>query len=122
MRHDGHITGSQQRIATTIDTPGHGPAISIQRKVLAVVVGGVLYGVLSWITNFSAVSGAFDGNLRPAVAIPVVYGFIYGPWVGFLVDFLGNLGLDYSSGFLGYPPDPATGNLLRDVVAAYVLN
>jgi len=118
----GTSTGSQQRIATTIDTPGHGPAISIQRKVLAVVVGGVLYGVLSWITNFSAVSGAFDGNLRPAVAIPVVYGFIYGPWVGFLVDFLGNLGLDYSSGFLGYPPDPATGNLLRDVVAAYVLN
>ncbi len=119
-------TGNQQKTAPNpgenMAEPARAAGISTQRKVLAVVVGSVLYGLLSWITNFSAVSGAFDGNLRPAVAIPLVYGFIYGPWVGFLVGFLGNLGLDYSSGFLVYPPDPATGNLLRDVVAAYVLN
>ncbi|MBX3010403.1 MAG: hypothetical protein KF832_02810 [Caldilineaceae bacterium] len=92
------------------------------RPWLAIVLGSLLYGGLSWVTNFSAVSGAFDGNLRPGVAIPIVFGFIYGPFVGFMVGFLGNLGLDYSSGFLSYPPDPATGNLLRDVVAGYFLN
>lgn len=92
------------------------------RPWLAIVLGSLLYGGLSWVTNFSAISGAFDGNLRPGVAIPIVFGFIYGPFVGFMVGFLGNLGLDYSSGFLGYPPDPATGNVLRDVVAGYFLN
>lgn len=89
---------------------------------LAIVLGSLLYGGLSWVTNFSTISGAFDGNLRPGVAIPVAFGFIYGPFVGFMVGFLGNLGLDYASGFLGYPPDPATGNLLRDLTAGYFLN
>lgn len=93
-----------------------------QRQWLAVVMGGLLYGGLSWVTNFSTIGGAFDGNLRPGVAIPVVFGFIYGPSVGFLVGFLGNLGLDYSSGFLHYPPDPATGNFLRDLVVGCILN
>lgn len=92
------------------------------RQWLAVILGSLVYGGLSWVTNFSTISGAFDGNLRPGVAIPVVFGFIYGPFVGFLVGFLGNLGLDYASGFLGYPPDPATGNFLRDLVAGYFLN
>lgn len=92
------------------------------RQWLAVILGSLVYGGLSWVTDFSTISGAFDGNLRPGVAIPVVFGFIYGPFVGFLVGFLGNLGLDYASGFLGYPPDPATGNVLRDLVAGYFLN
>ncbi len=109
-------------LVTPVVAPLRGRVLRLLRSLLAIVVGSLLYGFLSWITNFSAVSGAFDGNLRPAVAIPVVFGFIYGPWVGFLVGFLGNLGLDYSSGFLVYPPDPATGNLLRDGMVAYLLN
>ena len=92
------------------------------RLVGAVLFGTLLYGTLSWITNFTPIGGAFEGQLRPGVAIPIVFGFIYGPLVGFLSGFLGNLGLDYLSGALNYPPDPASGNLVRDLSAAYFLN
>ena len=92
------------------------------RLVGVILLGTLLYGALSWITNFTPIGGAFDGQLRPGVAIPIVFGFIYGPLVGFLCGFLGNLGLDYVSGYVSYPPDPATGNLVRDLFAAYFLN
>lgn len=92
------------------------------RLVGITLLGTILYGTLSWITNFTPIGGAFEGQLRPGVAIPIVFGFLYGPWVGFLSGFLGNLGLDYLTGSVSYPPDPATGNLIRDFFAAYFLN
>jgi HAMP domain-containing protein len=64
-----------------------------RREATALIIGIVLYGVLSWLTSFVNLSvNAINVNLvlRPAVVVPILMGFFYGPVVGFGVGFFGN--------------------------------
>ena len=69
------------------------------REVVYAAIGAALYGVLSWVTNFLALPAAGNISLRPAVAIPMFFGIAFGPWVGFLSGFVGNVLGDFLSGY-----------------------
>lgn len=96
-----------------------------RRELVATIVGIVLYGGVAWLSNFSGLAGSLGVDIRPAVAIPMALGFIYGPIVGFAAGMFGNLLGDFLQGYIvlsGYPPDPATGNVFRDVLASYYIH
>ncbi|MFN8377193.1 MAG: ECF transporter S component [Anaerolineae bacterium] len=93
-----------------------------RRELIAMLIGVALYAGLSLVTNYAEMDTAGLADIRPSVAIPIFFGFIYGPVVGFVVGFGGNLLFDVLVGNTMFPPDPMTGNALRDVVAGFVLN
>jgi len=93
--------------------------------VLAMVVGIILYGGISWLMNVAPMSGSAGADIRPAIAIPIIFGFVYGPWVGFGVGLMGNLLGDTLSGYLygvPLPPDIYPVPQCCDVIAGYFLN
>lgn len=92
------------------------------RELLLIVIGALLYGGTSWLTNISPLAGAFGGQIRPGVAIPIIMGFTGGPIVGFFVGFLGNLFTDFVSAGLHYPPTPDMGTTLHNVITGFNLN
>ncbi|GIW10714.1 MAG: hypothetical protein KatS3mg061_1771 [Dehalococcoidia bacterium] len=64
-----------------------------RRAMVALVVGALLYGVTSWLTSFLNLSVSavnLSLVLRPAVVVPILMGFFYGPLVGLGVGFFGN--------------------------------
>lgn len=67
------------------------------QQIIYVAVGTVLYTVLGLATNFLLLPGAINVNFRPAVAIPLFLGIAFGPIVGFLVGFAGNMIVDFVS-------------------------
>lgn len=69
------------------------------REVVYAAIGAALYGVFSWATNFIPLPAAGNITFRPAVAIPMFFGVVFGPWVGFLTGFVGNMLGDFISGF-----------------------
>ena len=69
------------------------------REVVFAALGAALYGVLSWATNALALPAAGNVALRPAVCIPMFFGIVFGPWVGFISGFLGNIIGDALSGW-----------------------
>jgi energy-coupling factor transport system substrate-specific component len=69
------------------------------REVVYAAIGAALYGVFSWATNFVPLPAAGNITFRPAVAIPMFFGVVFGPWVGFLTGFVGNMLGDFISGF-----------------------
>ncbi len=69
------------------------------REVVYSAIGAALYGVLSFATNFVPLPAAGNITFRPAVAIPLFFGIVFGPWVGFLTGFVGNMLGDFISGF-----------------------
>jgi HAMP domain-containing protein len=96
-----------------------------RRELVAMVIGVLLYGGIAWLTKFSDIAGTVGADIRPAVAIPIFFGFVYGPIVGFVTGMFGNFLGDALLGYLaGYPlpPDFATGDVVRDVFIAYYLN
>lgn len=99
-----------------------------RRELFAMAAGIALYSGISWLTNILPVTGSLGGEIRPAIAVPIVFGFVYGPIVGFGVGMLGNLLGDAFSGFLvGYPlpPDFLEYNpppQCCEVVVGYLLN
>jgi uncharacterized membrane protein len=96
------------------------------------LVGSLLYGASSWLTNSFPLtesaqvqlgSGlAVSLSVRPGVAIPIFAGFAFGPAVGFVVGSLGNFLGDLWSGYLAYPPSPPTGSLGMDLVQGFLVN
>ncbi len=84
--------------------------------------GALLYGGMSWLTNIFPLNVAGGVDIRPGVAVPMFFGFAFGPLVGFVVGALGNLLGDWWSGYIVYPPDPATGNVVVDVIQSAYLN
>ncbi len=93
--------------------------------------GIILYAGLSYLTNVFPLaspavvrigSGAVQLSVRPGVVIPIFFGFAFGPWVGFLTGMGGNFLGDLFSGYLIYPPVPATGRLWYDLTQGYLLN
>ncbi len=73
------------------------------RQVVYAAVGAALYGVLSWATNVIQLPSVSLVALRPAVVIPVFFGLVYGPSVGFLTGFVGNALGDALTGWGVFP-------------------
>ncbi|HEY71650.1 MAG: hypothetical protein B6I35_08300 [Anaerolineaceae bacterium 4572_32.2] len=69
------------------------------REVVFAALGAALYGVLSFGSNMIALPAAGNIALRPAVCIPMFFGVVFGPWVGFISGFLGNIIGDSLSGW-----------------------
>lgn len=69
------------------------------REVVFAAIGAALYGVLSALTNFLQIPGAANVSVRPAVAIVFFFGLAFGPIVGFITGFLGNIIADLLSGY-----------------------
>jgi uncharacterized membrane protein len=69
------------------------------REVVYMAIGAALYGVLGWATAIARLPGPFNVSARPAVAILVLFGGIFGPWVGFFTGLVGNIIIDLLSGY-----------------------
>jgi len=69
------------------------------REVVYAAIGAALYAVLSVATNFLQIPAAANVSIRPAVAIPMFFGLAFGPWVGLIAGFVGNLISDLVSGY-----------------------
>ncbi|CAM5793926.1 MULTISPECIES: ECF transporter S component [Brevibacillus] len=66
-------------------------------KVRVIGMGVVLYGFLSYITDYIPIAGS---SLRPAIVILTIIGACFGPLTGFLFGALGTLLSDVLSGQL----------------------
>jgi energy-coupling factor transport system substrate-specific component len=79
-------------------------------------IGAALYGVLGWATSFLRIPGPFNTSIRPAVAIPMFFGAVFGPWVGFFSGMVGNIIIDLLSGY-GFSWNWSLGNGLLGLIA-----
>ena len=66
-----------------------------QREIIATGVGIIIYIVITWFTSFAQLNTGLGIELRPGIVIPIIFGFVYGPLVGFAVGALGNTLSDY---------------------------
>lgn len=75
------------------------------RQVVYMAIGAALYAVLSYLFNGTvfAVPSVSQVALRPAIAIPMFFGFAFGPVVGFFTGAVGNMFGDALTGFGLYP-------------------
>ncbi|WP_067929296.1 ECF-type riboflavin transporter substrate-binding protein, partial [Alicyclobacillus shizuokensis] len=69
------------------------------KRVVVIGIGAVLYGLLSYATNFIPVSG---NSLRPAIVILTLLAAWYGPLVGFFAGAIGSFLTDLLAGQI-YP-------------------
>ncbi|MBO8163491.1 MAG: ECF-type riboflavin transporter substrate-binding protein [Brevibacillus sp.] len=65
------------------------------KTVVVIGIGAVLYGLLSYVTNFIPVGG---NSLRPAIALLTLMGAMFGPLVGFFAGTFGAMINDLFSG------------------------
>src|SRR3712207_4579577 len=86
------------------------------REVVFMAIGAALYGVLGWATAALRIPGPFNTSIRPAVAIPMFFGAIFGPWVGFFTGFVGNVIIDLLSGY-GFSWNWSLGNGLLGLIS-----
>jgi energy-coupling factor transport system substrate-specific component len=86
------------------------------REVVYMAIGAALYGVLSWLTNALHLPTVSLVSLRPAVAIPLFFGWVFGPIVGFFAGAMGNILGDFLTGW-GVFPAWDLGNGLMGLVA-----
>jgi uncharacterized membrane protein len=91
------------------------------REVVWMAIGAALYAVFSWIFNGSVffIPSVSQVTLRPAIAIPMFFGFAFGPVVGFFTGAVGNMFGDALTGF-GLSPQWSIGNGLVGLVAGMV--
>lgn len=79
---------------------GRTSAWAIQtREIVYMAIGAALYAVLGSISVPLRLPGAFNVQVRPAIVIPMFFGAVFGPWVGFFAGFVGNIIIDLISGF-----------------------
>ncbi|MEN4011519.1 MAG: ECF transporter S component [Chloroflexota bacterium] len=92
------------------------------RQVVYMAIGAALYAVLSFLFNGTvfAVPSVSQVALRPAIAIPMFFGFAFGPSVGFFTGAVGNMFGDALTGF-GLSPQWSVGNGLIGMVAGMSL-
>ncbi len=81
------------------------------REVVWMAIGAALYAVFSWLFNGTvfAVPSLSQVALRPAIAIPMFFGYAFGPVVGFFSGAVGNMFGDALTGF-GLSPQWSIGN------------
>jgi uncharacterized membrane protein len=92
------------------------------REVVYMAIGAALYAILSFLFNGTvfAVPSVSQVALRPAIAIPMFFGFAFGPSVGFFTGAVGNMFGDALTGF-GLSPQWSVGNGLIGMVAGMAL-
>ena len=88
------------------------------RQVVWMAIGAALYAVFSWLFNGTVfvVPSASQVALRPAIAIPMFFGYAFGPVVGFFTGAVGNIFGDALTGF-GLSPQWSIGNGLIGFIA-----
>ena len=88
------------------------------RQVVWMAIGAALYAVFSLLFNGTVfvVPSVSQVALRPAVAIPMFFGYAFGPVVGFFTGAVGNMFGDALTGF-GLSPQWSIGNGLIGFVA-----
>src|SRR5512136_1270466 len=88
------------------------------RQVVWMAIGAALYAVFSWLFNGSVfvVPSISQVALRPAIAIPMFFGYAFGPVVGFFTGAVGNMFGDALTGF-GLSPQWSIANGLVGFIA-----
>ncbi len=61
-------------------------------RVLVIVIGTLLYAMITVPLNLLIMPGTELVAFRPSVVVPMLMGFLFGPLAGFLTGFLGNHG------------------------------
>lgn len=91
------------------------------REVVYMGIGAALYGVLAWLFNGTvfAVPSVSQVALRPGIAIPILFGYLFGPVVGFFTGAVGNTIGDLLSGWVS--PQWSFGNGLIGLIAGMVM-
>jgi uncharacterized membrane protein len=90
------------------------------REVVYMGIGAALYGVLSWLFNGTvfAVPSVSQVALRPGIVIPILFGYLFGPVVGFFTGVVGNTIGDLLSGWVS--PQWSFGNGLIGLISGMV--
>ena len=88
------------------------------RQVVWMAIGAALYAVFSWLFNGTVfvVPSVSQVALRPAIAIPMFFGYAFGPVVGFFTGAVGNMFGDALTGF-GLSPQWSIGNGLIGLIS-----
>ncbi|MBN1219559.1 MAG: ECF transporter S component [Anaerolineae bacterium] len=73
------------------------------RQVVYMAIGAALYGVFNYIFNTIPMPSVSQVSLRPSICIPVFFGFVFGPVVGFFTGAVGNILGDFITGWGVYP-------------------
>src|SRR5512136_2062164 len=91
------------------------------RQVVYMAIGAALYAIFSYLFNGTVfvVPSVSQVALRPAIAIPMFFGFAFGPTVGFFTGAVGNMFGDALTGF-GLSPQWSVGNGLVGMIAGMV--
>jgi hypothetical protein len=91
------------------------------RQVVYMAIGAALYAILSYLFNGTVfvVPSVSQVALRPAIAIPMFFGYAFGPVVGFFTGAVGNMFGDALTGF-GLSPQWSIGNGLVGFIAGLV--
>jgi len=91
------------------------------REVVYMAIGAALYAIFSYLFNGTVfvIPSLSQVSLRPAIAIPMFFGYAFGPVVGFFAGAVGNIFGDALTGF-GLSPQWSIGNGLVGFVAGLV--
>jgi uncharacterized membrane protein len=92
------------------------------REVVWMAIGAALYAVFSWLFNGTVfvVPSLSQVSLRPAISIPMFFGYAFGPVVGFFSGAVGNMFGDALTGF-GLSPQWSIGNGLVGFIAGMAM-
>jgi uncharacterized membrane protein len=88
------------------------------RQVVWMAIGAALYAVFSWLFNGTVfvIPSLSQVALRPAISIPMFFGYAFGPVVGFFTGAVGNMFGDALTGF-GLSPQWSIANGLIGFIA-----
>jgi len=88
------------------------------RQVVYMAIGAALYAIFSYLFNGTVfvVPSVSQVALRPAIVIPMFFGYTFGPVVGFFTGAVGNMFGDALTGF-GLSPQWSIGNGLVGFIA-----
>jgi uncharacterized membrane protein len=91
------------------------------REVVYMAIGAALYAIFSYLFNGSVfvVPSVSQVALRPAIALPMFFGYTFGPVVGLFTGAVGNMFGDALTGF-GLSPQWSVGNGLIGMIAGMV--
>jgi len=91
------------------------------REVVYMAIGAALYAIFSYLFNGTVfiVPSVSQVSLRPAIVIPMFFGYFFGPVVGFFTGAVGNMFGDALTGF-GLSPQWSIGNGLVGFITGMV--
>ena len=91
------------------------------RHVVYMAIGAALYAIFSYLFNGTVfvIPSLSQVSLRPAIAIPMFFGYAFGPVVGFFAGAVGNMFGDALTGF-GLSPQWSIGNGLVGFISGMV--